>query len=146
MAIDYKELKKLATFLREEKMQRIKVSMDKIQIELEAPWESSNETNTFTPPASMTVPPEETSTKAHSGMYIKSPMVGTVYLAPEPGAEPFVKVGQTIRAGDTVCVIEAMKMFNKIEADKSGVISARLIDNESPVEFDQPLFIIDTDE
>tara|TARA_Y200000002_G_scaffold377813_1_gene384081 strand:- start:1279 stop:1719 length:441 start_codon:yes stop_codon:yes gene_type:complete len=142
MAIDYKELKKLATFLREEKMQRIKVSMDKIQIELEAPWESSNETNTFTPPASMTVPPEETSTKAHSGMYIKSPMVGTVYLAPEPGAEPFVKVGQTIRAGDTVCVIEAMKMFTKIKSEFDGVVGAVLVENESAVEYATELFTI----
>ena len=73
-------------------------------------------------------------------------MVGTAYLSTSPGSAPLVKVGDHVDAGDTLCLIEAMKMFNKIEADKSGVISARLIDNESPVEFDQPLFIIDTDE
>ena len=73
-------------------------------------------------------------------------MVGTAYLSTSPGSAPFVKAGDHVDAGDTLCLIEAMKMFNKIEADKSGTISARLIENESPVEFDQPLFIIDTDE
>lgn len=77
---------------------------------------------------------------------VKAPMVGTVYLSASPGAKPFVDIGQHVSVGDTICIIEAMKMFNKIEADKSGVISARLVDNEQPVEFDQPLFIIDTDE
>ncbi len=77
---------------------------------------------------------------------IKSPMVGTAYLASSPGAKPFVHVGQRIAIGDTVCLIEAMKMFNKIEADKQGVIKACLIKDGEPVEYDQPLFIIDSDE
>ena len=76
----------------------------------------------------------------------KSPMVGTAYLSATPGSAPFITLGQHVEAGDTLCIIEAMKMFNKIEADKAGVVSARLIENESPVEFDQPLFIIDTNE
>ena len=80
-----------------------------------------------------------------TGYTQKSPMVGTVYLAATPGDKPFVDIGQHINIGDTLCIIEAMKMFNKIEADTSGIISARLIDNESPIEFDQPLFIIDPD-
>jgi acetyl-CoA carboxylase biotin carboxyl carrier protein len=80
----------------------------------------------------------------HEGHTIHSPMVGTVYLAPTPGAKPFITVGQHVNAGDTICLIEAMKMFNKIEADQSGVISARLIENEQPVEYDQALFIIET--
>lgn len=74
---------------------------------------------------------------------IASPMVGTVYLSAKPGDAPFVAVGQHVNVGDTLCLIEAMKMFNKIEADKAGVISARLVDNEQPVEYDQPLFIIE---
>lgn len=77
------------------------------------------------------------------GHMVKSPMVGTVYLASAPGEKPFVEVGQFVNVGDTVCVIEAMKMFNQIEADKSGTISARLIENGHPVEYDQPLFIIE---
>jgi len=79
----------------------------------------------------------------HQGYEVKAPMVGTVYIAPSPGAKPFVDVGQRVSIGETLCLIEAMKMFNKIEADKAGVVSARLVDNEQPVEYDQPLFIIE---
>ena len=82
----------------------------------------------------------------HEGHKIKSPLVGTVYLAPTPGAKPFISVGQRIEVGDTLCLIEAMKMFNKIESDVAGVLSARLIENGSPLEYDQPMFIIDTGE
>lgn len=74
---------------------------------------------------------------------IKSPMVGSVYLSTTPGAPHFVDVGQQVKAGDTVCLIEAMKMFNRIEADKSGTITARLVENAQPVEYGQPLFIIE---
>ena len=81
----------------------------------------------------------------HEGHTMRSHMVGTVYLSPAPGSPPFVSVGQKVKIGDTLCLIEAMKMFNKIEADKSGTISARLIESEQPVEYDQPLFIIDAE-
>lgn len=74
---------------------------------------------------------------------VKAPMVGTVYLAPSPGAKVFVTVGQTVKAGDVLCLIEAMKMFNQIEADKAGTISAILVDSGVPVEFNQPLFVIE---
>jgi acetyl-CoA carboxylase biotin carboxyl carrier protein len=85
-------------------------------------------------------------TSVSDGHHVLSPMVGTVYLAPSSGAMPFVQVGDNVKAGDTLCLIEAMKMFNKIEADVSGVISARLIENEQPVEYGQPLFLIETAE
>ena len=78
-----------------------------------------------------------------SGYTVKSPMVGTFYRTPSPGAKPFVEVGQTVKVGQVLCIIEAMKMLNQIECDKNGVISAVLVDNEKPVEFDQPLFVID---
>lgn len=74
---------------------------------------------------------------------IKAPMVGTVYLSSSPEAKPFVEIGQFVKMGDVVCLIEAMKMFNQIEADKSGKIVARLVDNGTPVEFNQPLFTIE---
>lgn len=80
------------------------------------------------------------STDSHT---VKSPMVGTVYLAPSPGAKPFVEVGQHVEVGTVICMIEAMKMYNQIEADKAGVISARLVENGQPVEYDQPLFIVE---
>jgi acetyl-CoA carboxylase biotin carboxyl carrier protein len=76
------------------------------------------------------------------GHVVKSPMVGTFYRTPSPNAKPFVEVGQTVKAGDTLCIIEAMKLMNEIEADESGVIKAILIENGQPVEYGQPLFII----
>lgn len=74
---------------------------------------------------------------------LKAPMVGTVYLSSTPGAKPFVEIGQTVKVGDVICLIEAMKMFNQIEADRAGTITARLVDNGTPVEFNQPLFTIE---
>ena len=77
------------------------------------------------------------------GYEVKAPMVGTYYAAPSPGASPYIQVGDRVNQGDTLCIIEAMKMMNQIEADKSGKISAILVDNGSPVEFDQVLFTIE---
>ncbi len=77
------------------------------------------------------------------GHQVTSPMVGTFYRAPSPGAKPFVEVGQRVNAGDTLCIIEAMKMLNQIEADKAGTIVAILVENGQPVEFGQPLFVIE---
>lgn len=98
-------------------------------------------------PAKAETPTAEAPKHEHQdGHKVKSPMVGTVYLSSTPGAQPFVSVGQHVEAGETLCLIEAMKMFNKIEADKAGTISARLVDNGSPVEYDQPLFLIDSND
>ncbi|MCH8531311.1 MAG: acetyl-CoA carboxylase biotin carboxyl carrier protein [Saccharospirillum sp.] len=77
-----------------------------------------------------------------SGHAVRSPMVGTFYRAPSPTSPNFIEVGQQVKAGDTICIIEAMKMMNQIEADKSGVIEAILLENGQPVEFDQPLVTI----
>jgi acetyl-CoA carboxylase biotin carboxyl carrier protein len=74
---------------------------------------------------------------------VKAPMVGTVYLSASPGAKPFIEVGQAIKIGDTLCLIEAMKMFNQIEADKAGTITAILVESGGPVEFNQPLVVIE---
>lgn len=74
---------------------------------------------------------------------VKAPMVGTVYLSPSPGAKPFIQVGQVVKVGDTLCLIEAMKMFNQIEADKAGTITAILVESGAPVEFNQPLLVIE---
>ena len=74
---------------------------------------------------------------------IKSPMIGTLYRSPNPESEPYINEGDTINAGQTICIIEAMKLFNEIESEFSGKIIKILVDDTSPVEFDQPLFIID---
>jgi len=84
----------------------------------------------------------EAPTIATTGHAVKSPMVGTFYASPSPEANAFVKVGQQVKVGDVVCIIEAMKMMNQIEADKAGTIEAILIDDGEPVEFDQPLVTI----
>lgn len=81
----------------------------------------------------------DTSTAGHS---VKSPMVGTFYRSPSPSSPAFAEVGKTVKAGDVICIIEAMKMMNQIEADQSGTIEAILVEDGEPVEFDQPLFTI----
>ncbi|MGY4676340.1 acetyl-CoA carboxylase biotin carboxyl carrier protein [Pasteurella sp. P03HT] len=77
------------------------------------------------------------------GHAIRSPMVGTFYRSPSPEAKPFIEVGQTVKVGDALCIVEAMKMMNRIEADKAGVVKAILINDGEPVEFDQKLIIIE---
>ena len=83
--------------------------------------------------------------KEPAGHQVKSPMVGTFYNRPSPDAPPFVSIGQRVKKGESLCIIEAMKMMNRIEADANGIIKAILIENGNPVEFDQPLFIIEMD-
>jgi len=76
------------------------------------------------------------------GHFVKSPMVGTFYRAASPGAKPFVEVGDTVQVGDTLCIIEAMKLMNEIETDQAGVVKEILVENGQPVEFGQPLMLI----
>ncbi len=78
-----------------------------------------------------------------SGHLVRSPMVGTFYRTPSPDAKPFIEVGQKVNVGDTLCIVEAMKMMNQIESDKAGVVKAILLDNGQPVEFDEPLVVIE---
>jgi len=95
------------------------------------------------PSAEAAAAPAAAPKSAESRHVVKAPMVGTFYRTPSPGAKAFVEVGQTVKAGQTLCIIEAMKMLNQIESDKSGVVVEILVDNEKPVEFDQPMFIIE---
>jgi acetyl-CoA carboxylase biotin carboxyl carrier protein len=90
------------------------------------------------PPPATPTPPVATSV----GHALHSPMVGTFYRSPSPTSAAFVEVGQAVKVGDVVCIVEAMKMMNQIEADKAGTITAILVENGEPVEFDQPLFSI----
>ncbi len=93
-------------------------------------------------PAATAAPESEAAAPVSNTHAVKSPMVGTFYTAPSPGSSPFVKVGQQVKPGDVVCIVEAMKMMNQIEADKAGIVEAILIDDGEPVEFDQPLVTI----
>ncbi len=87
-------------------------------------------------------PAEPAADAVPAGHMVKSPMVGTFYRSSNPGAKPFVEVGQRVSVGETLCIIEAMKMLNQIEADAAGEIAAILVENGQPVEFGQPLFVI----
>ena len=93
-------------------------------------------------PAPSTVATVPAETGIPSGHVIESPMVGTFYRASSPGAKFFVEIGQSVSVGDTLCIIEAMKMLNPISADKAGVVKAILVENEQPVEYGQPLIVI----
>lgn len=93
-------------------------------------------------PAPAAAPAAPAKADVPEGDLVSSPMVGTFYRAPSPGASPFVEVGQTVKEGQPLCIIEAMKLLNEIEAEKSGVIREILVENGEPVEFGQPLFVI----
>ncbi len=93
-------------------------------------------------PAPAAASTEVESPSTPNGHVIKSPMVGTFYHAPSPGSPAFVEVGQHVKVGDVICIVEAMKMMNQIEADKAGVVEAILVEDGQPVEFDQPLVTI----
>lgn len=93
-------------------------------------------------PAAAPAAAVEAAPAAPAGHTVNSPMVGTFYRSPAPSAPAFIEVGKTVKAGDVICIVEAMKMMNQIEADKSGVIEAILVEDGQPVEFDQPLVVI----
>lgn len=95
------------------------------------------------PTAAISAPSAPNTPAAISGHTVNSPMVGSFYRSPAPGASAFVEVGSVVKKGDVICIIEAMKMMNQIEADKSGTIAAILVEDGEPVEFDQPLVSID---
>jgi acetyl-CoA carboxylase biotin carboxyl carrier protein len=94
-------------------------------------------------PPAPTAPAEEKAAETDSGFQVISPMVGTFYRSSSPGGTPFVEVGDRVASGDTLCILEAMKILNQIEADRAGTIAAVLAENGQPVEYGQPLFVIE---
>ncbi|MFB0912949.1 MAG: acetyl-CoA carboxylase biotin carboxyl carrier protein, partial [Glaciecola sp.] len=88
-------------------------------------------------------PQAEVAPPVQTGHVVKSPMVGTFYRSSSPESKAFVEIGQSVNVGDTLCIVEAMKMMNQIESDKAGVVKEILVDNQEPVEFDQPMFVIE---
>jgi acetyl-CoA carboxylase biotin carboxyl carrier protein len=97
------------------------------------------------PPAEATPasPPAEKAAPVATGKTVKAPIVGTYYSAPAPDADVFVQVGDTVKVGDVLCIIEAMKLMNEIESEVAGTVTQILVENAEPVEYDQPLFVID---
>lgn len=95
------------------------------------------------PPAAPVVVPVPPEAEALPGHILRSPMVGTFYRSAAPGSKPFIEIGQPVQIGEPVCIIEAMKMFNQIEADRAGTVTRILVENGQPVEYDQPLLVIE---
>lgn len=157
--MDLRKLKKLIDLVEESGIAELEITEgeEKVRISKSTPSMqiSAPPAVTYSPqPAALAVPaaiasPPATATPATAaeilpqGHMVKSPMVGTVYRSSAPGSNPFVEVGQTVKEGDTLCIIEAMKLLNEIESDKSGVIKAILVENGQPVEYGEPLFVIE---
>ena len=149
--MDIRKVKKLIELLEESQVAEIEIHEGEESVRISRmPQGVPAQTVVQAPPAMMAAPaaaapaaaPVADEPAVPEGHTVDSPMVGTFYEAASPGAKPFVDVGQQVNAGDTLCIIEAMKMLNQIEADKSGKVTARLVENGQPVEFGQALFVI----
>jgi len=153
--MDIRKVKKLIELLEESEVAEIEIHEGEESVRISRTPQASAMVPQFiqAPPMAAAPPPpaaapvaEPASAPAEDavpeGHTVNSPMVGTFYEAPSPGAKPFVEVGQQVAVGDTLCIIEAMKMLNQIEADKAGTVTARLAENGQPVEFGQSLFVI----
>jgi acetyl-CoA carboxylase biotin carboxyl carrier protein len=144
--MDLRKLKKLIDLVQESGIAELEITEGEEKVRI-------SRTGPATAPIAIVSPPVSTPAVAPSadgepavppseGHVLKSPMVGTFYRAPTPGAKAFVEVGQTVNEGDTVCIVEAMKLLNEIEADRSGVIKAILVENGQPVEYGHALMVI----
>ncbi len=144
--MDLRKLKKLIDLVQESGISELEVTEGEEKVKI---VKSGGSTATDSVPASAPVPaPALAQAMAATptvfpGHVVKSPMVGTFYRSPTPGAKHFVEVGDTVKSGDTICIIEAMKLLNEIECDKDGVIKAILVENGQPVEYGEPLVVID---
>jgi acetyl-CoA carboxylase biotin carboxyl carrier protein len=145
-AMDLRKLKKLIDLVQESGISELEVTEGEEKVKI---VKSGGSAAAYSAPAptlaQVPVPPPApaTASAALTGHLVKSPMVGTFYRSPSPGAKHFVEVGDTVKAGDTICIIEAMKLLNEIESDKDGVIKAILVENGQPVEYGEPLVLID---
>lgn len=148
--MDIRKVKKLIELLEESNINEIEIKEGEESVRISrgapAPVAAYPAAPMPTPAAAPTpaaVPTEAVSeAPVTSGHVVQSPMVGTFYSAPSPSSPAFIEVGKTVKAGDVICIVEAMKMMNQIEADKSGVIEAILVEDGQPVEYDQPLVTI----
>lgn len=148
--MDIRKIKKLIELVEESGIMELEISEGEESVRINRGMPAATTVQYTTPvapvvtaPTTATTATEENEPKQLSGHAVRSPMVGTFYRSPSPEAQPFVEIGQTVKVGDPLCIVEAMKMMNRIEADKAGVISAILINDASPVEFDEPLIIIE---
>jgi len=145
--MDIRKIKKLIEIIEESDIAELEIKEGEESIRISR-YSASPAQVTYAPapisaaPAVIGTAPASAEEKI-TGHVVKSPMVGTFYRSASPGSKVFVEVGQSVMSGDTLCIIEAMKILNQIEADKSGVVTKILVDNAEPVEYGQPLFIIE---
>jgi acetyl-CoA carboxylase biotin carboxyl carrier protein len=148
--MDIRKIKKLIELVEESGISELEITEGEESVRIHrsthaaAPVQYSAPVQQFAP-AQAVAPAAElpAATPEVTGHRVKSPMVGTFYRSSSPSSKAFVEVGQHVNLGDTLCIIEAMKMMNQIDSDKAGVVKEILVDNQDPVEFDQPLFIIE---
>lgn len=148
--MDLRKLKKLIDLVEESGIAELEITEGEEKVRIARVVAGNQPIYMNAPVTAPTVPvaaapaaaPVEAVPAEPEGHVVRSPMVGTFYRAPSPGAKVFAEVGQSVSAGDTLCIIEAMKLLNEIEADQGGVIKAVLVENGQPVEYGEPLFII----
>jgi len=146
--MDLRKLKTLIDLVQQSGIAELEITEgeERVRISRGTPPSSLNAAAVASPtvpgnlPAATATP--ETGSEVAEGHVVKSPMVGTFYRSSAPGAKPFVELGQAVKTGDTICIIEAMKLLNEIESDHDGVIKTILVENGQPVEYGQPLFVI----
>jgi len=151
--MDIRKVKKLIELLEESGIAEIEIHEGEESVRIShhrtaTAWPPTPQVVTVTPGGAAGAPgapagDAPAAPQAPAGHTVKAPMVGTYYAAPAPGAKAFVQIGSKVEVGDTLCIIEAMKMMNQIESDAAGTVVAILAENGEPVEFDQPLFIIE---
>jgi len=142
--IDQEMIRELAALLKETELSEIEVEQDDLRIRIARNAARAVEIAAPAPVPTQTAaaaPASSGEAAAHPGA-LKSPMVGTAYYSPAPGADPFIKVGDTVKAGQTIMIIEAMKTMNQIAADRSGTVAEILVEDAQPVEFGEPLLVI----
>ena len=144
--MDLRKLKTLIDLVQQSGIAELEITEgeEKVRISRGGPATHGNMATAPAGPGSVSVVPAAAAAEMPltEGHIVKSPMVGTFYRSSAPGSNPFVEVGQALKAGDTVCIIEAMKLLNEIESDHDGVIKAILVENGQPVEYGQPLIVI----
>ena len=147
--MDIRKVKKLIELLEESNISEIEIQEGEESVRISRHPNGTEHPQPATPawpaPAPSAAPapqPAADEGPEYQGQAIVSPMVGTFYRAPAPGAKAFVELGQSVKKGETVCIVEAMKMMNQIEADRDGVVEAILVEDGEPVEFEQPMVVI----
>lgn len=153
--MDIRKIKKLIELLEESGIAEIEIKEgeESVRISRQGPVSMQMPMHMYAPPQAAAAPavapvaavaaaaaPVEKKPLGHT---VKSPMVGTFYRAPTPGAKSFIEIGSRVNVGDTICIVEAMKILNQIEADKAGVVTAVLVENGQPVEYGEPLYVIE---